>query len=152
MNRAELVYADVLKAKLGDMNKRWEYIVQKTEQEKAKLQNGLDKFKLVDSGIKDIYMYLKSLEGMMQAEELENMDSTTAQTKVDQYKVGFLFFLLTFYVLVANTSAKSLNEALGNSVRHKRTGRKNLVGLSDTKPIVCQHFCPTNDKNLPEWG
>ena len=93
MNRAELVYADVLKAKLGDMNKRWEYIVQKTEQEKTKLQNGLDKFKLVDSGIKDIYMYLKSLESMMQAEELENMDSTTAQTKVDQYKVGFLFFV-----------------------------------------------------------
>ena len=35
---------------------------------------------------------------------------------------------------------------------HKRTGRKNLGGLPDTKPIVCQYFCPTKGKNLPKRG
>ena len=34
---------------------------------------------------------------------------------------------------------------------HKRTGRKNLAGLTDTKLIVCQLFCPTKGKNLPWW-
>ncbi len=94
MNRAEPVYADVLKAKLAEMNKRWEYIVQKTEQEKTKLKSGLDKFRFVDSGIKEVYIYLKSLESMIQSEELDSMDSLTAQTKVDQYKVGWIIFCL----------------------------------------------------------
>ena len=93
MNRAEPVYADILKAKLSEMNKRWEYIVQKTDQEKVKLQAGLDKFKVVDSGIKDIYVYLKSLETMVQGEELSELDSATAQLKADQYKVACYLFL-----------------------------------------------------------
>ena len=32
----------------------------------------------------------------------------------------------------------------------QKYGKKKSRGLSDTKPIVCQHFCPTKDKNLPE--
>ena len=84
------MYADILKTKLSEMNKRWEYIVQKTDQEKVKLQAGLDKFKIVDSGIKEIYVYLKSLETMIQGEELSELDFATAQLKADQYKVCLL--------------------------------------------------------------
>ncbi|XP_065057528.1 dystrophin-like isoform X3 [Rhopilema esculentum] len=85
MNRAEPTYADVLNSKLTDMNKRWEYIVQKTDKEKAKLQSGLDKFKVVDSGIKEIYVYLKSLDAVMQT-DLAALDSTTAQTSAETIK------------------------------------------------------------------
>ena len=88
MNRSEPAYAEILKTKLGEMNKRWEYIVQKTDREKVKLQAGLDKFKVVDKGIKEIHEYLKSLEAMVQAEELAEMDSASAQSKAEHYKVG----------------------------------------------------------------
>lgn len=87
MNRAEPAYAELLKTKLSEMNKRWEYIVQKTDQEKVKLQSGLDKFRVVDSGIKEIYLYLKSLEDMVMAEELAELDSATASSKAEQYTV-----------------------------------------------------------------
>lgn len=101
MNRAEPSYADILKTKLAEMNKRWEYIVQKTDQEKVKLQAGLDKFKIVDNGIKDIYLYLKSLEAMVQGEDLTKLDSATAVLKAEQYQVSYIHIAIFTYCFEA---------------------------------------------------
>ena len=103
MNRSEPEYADYLKEKLNDMNRRWELIVLKTEKEKNNLLTGLDKFRQVDAGIKEIVAYLTTIENMMQAEQLDSLDVKTVQARLDQYKVSLKSWLpfVAFLLLIS---------------------------------------------------
>ena len=70
----------------------------------------------------------------------------------DLYGIEAYIFSFRNRILISIGSKSWTRTECGILLPHKRTGRKILGGLSDTKPIVCQHFCPTKDKNLPEWG